>query len=386
MLNGAANIAARSCIVDPYKSLLRPILFHLDAERAHEIGKTALRRGRFWSIAAGRAPVRDARLEVDLAGVRLRNPVGLAAGFDKNCEMLATMAALGFGYAIPGSIRGQESGDNPKPRILRYVDRESLINCTGFPSRGAAYSARRLASFRESPLSGTIRVIPNITGFTVDEYVKVLTAVQPFADAIEISLSCPNERYDEDDFLYPTTFERLMDALNRLKKRPFLLKIRNYNDERERENRLHLVELALEHGIDAVMLPGSHIVQEPRLSLGRGNLGGRAVFERTLRNIHDVRSISGPSVPIKALGGIFTADDAFRAIAAGATTVELLTGLVYEGVAVARRINAGLLRLLDERGIASVEALIGSGAGDAVQTARTDLTTSAPQSADRRSA
>jgi dihydroorotate dehydrogenase len=372
--------------VDPYKSILRPVLFRLDAERAHELGKTALRRERLWSVVAGRMPVRDARLEVDLAGVHLRNPVGLAAGFDKNCEMLGTMAALGFGYAIPGSIRGHAAEDNPRPRILRYVDRESLINCTGFPSRGAAYSAKRLAAFRDSRLSQTITVIPNITGFTVDEYVAVLTAVQPFADAIEISLSCPNERYDEDDFLYPDTFERLMDALNRIKNRPFFLKIRNYNNDQERENRLRLVELALSHGLDAIMLPGSHIVPEPRLSLGRGNLGGRAVFERTLQNIREVRSVAGPSVPIKALGGIFTADDAYRAIAAGASSVELLTGLVYEGVAVAHRINAGLLRLMTERGVPNVSALIGSDQPGSVQGGRPADTVSASLSADRRSA
>jgi dihydroorotate dehydrogenase (fumarate)/dihydroorotate dehydrogenase len=346
--------------VDAYKRALRPLLFRLDAERAHELGKTVLRRERLWSIVARRSAVGDDRLHVELAGVRLRNPVGLAAGFDKNCEMLATMAALGFGYAIPGSIRGGVAHDNPRPRILRYPDRESLINCTGFPSRGAAFAARRLERFRAGPMSDAIAVIPNITGFTVAEYVAVLSAVQPFADAIEISLSCPNERYDEDDFLYPDTFQRLMDALNRHKQRPFQLKIRNYNDERERENRLRLVELAIQHGIDAVMLPGSHIVPEPRLSLGRGNLGGRAVFERTLQNIRDVRSVTGPTTAIKALGGIFSAEDAYRAMAAGASSVELLTGLVYEGVAVARRINAGLLRLMDARGISDVRALIGS--------------------------
>jgi dihydroorotate dehydrogenase len=374
----------------PYKSLVRPLLFRLDAERAHEIGKHVLRRERVWSSLAGRQRAPDPRLRVDLAGVPLGNPVGLAAGFDKNCEMLATMAALGFGYAIPGSIRGEVAGDNPKPRILRYPERESLINCTGFPSRGAAFAARRLEAFRAGPLGGSIAVIPNITGFTIGEYMTVLAAVQPFADAIEISLSCPNERYDEDDFLYPDTFERLMDALNGAKRRPFLLKIRNYNDEREKENRLRLVELALAHGIDGVMLPGSHIVAEPRLSLGRGNLGGRAVFERTLQNIRDVRAVAGSTVPIKALGGIFDAEDAYRALAAGATSVELLTGLVYEGWTVARRINEGLLRLMDERGIPDVPALIGSAAADRwqVDRGRHPVDTAGPTATapDRRSA
>jgi dihydroorotate dehydrogenase len=371
-----------------YKGLLRPVLFRLDAERAHQLGKAALRRERLWQLVRGRGETHDARLEVSLARVPLRNPVGLAAGLDKNCEMLGTMAALGFGYAIPGSIRGQPADDNPTPRILRYVDRESLINCTGFPSRGAAYARKRLEAFRSGRQAGAIAVVPNITGFTVDEYLAVLDAVQPYADAIEISLSCPNERYDEDDFLYPDTFRRLMVSLNRQKRRPFMLKIRKFNDEREKENRLRLVELAVEYGIDVVMLPGSHIVAEPRLSLGRGNLGGRAVFARTLQNIRDVRAVAGPTVQIKALGGIFDAEDAWRAIAAGATSVELLTGLVYEGFDVARQINTGLLRLLEERGVSSVRALIGREASSPPDPVESERATSAadagPVEATRR--
>src|SRR5262249_1096955 len=145
--------------------------------------------------------------------------------------------------------------DNPKPRILRYVDERSLINCTGFPSQGAAASRPRLEAFKRT--QPRMRVIPNITGFTVEEYISVLEAVQPYADAIEISLSCPNERYDEDDFLHPDTFLRLMTALNERKRVPFQVKIRNFNSPTERENRLALVERCISLGVDVISLPGS---------------------------------------------------------------------------------------------------------------------------------
>ena len=141
----------------------------------------------------------------------------------------------------------------------------------------------------------------------------MLDAVQPHADAIEISLSCPNERYDEHDFLYPETFKRLMGALNGRKRVPFFLKIRNHNSREERDNRFQLIELAVEFGLDAVMLPGSRIEPEPKLSLGRGNLGGRDVYPGTIQNIRDVRAITGERTQIKALGGIFTAEDAYHA-------------------------------------------------------------------------
>jgi dihydroorotate dehydrogenase len=141
-----------------------------------------------------------------------------------------------------------------------------------------------------------------------------------------------------------------------------MVKIRNFNSPEERENRLRLVELCIDAGVDAVLLPGSHIVAEPRLSLGRGNLGGRRVLPKTLDNVRADAEVARGRIGIKALGGISRGEDAFEALAAGASAVELLTGLVYEGWQVANRINDRLLRLMDAAGIADVEALVGSGA------------------------
>jgi dihydroorotate dehydrogenase len=138
-----------------------------------------------------------------------------------------------------------------------------------------------------------------------------------------------------------------------------LVKIRNYHDPRERANRLELVEACLEAGVNGITLPGSMTVPEPRLSQGKGNLTGRLVLGNTLRNIRDVYRATDGSVAIKALGGISTAADAFEAIAAGANTIELLTGLVYEGWSVAANINRGLLRLLDRAGVPDVAQLRG---------------------------
>lgn len=347
-------------MINVYKQAVRPMLFRLDAERAHELGKKALRRRLPWAVIGRGDAVADPRLRTTIAGIDLSNPVGLAAGLDKNSEMLDAFSLLGFGYAIPGSIRGRPAGDNPSPKILRYVEQESLINCTGFPSEGAAASAPRLAAFRGR--GAAMRVVPNITGFTIDEYITALETVQPHADAVEISLSCPNERYDEDDFLFPATFERLMTALNARKRVPFMVKIRNFNSPAERENRLALVEQCVAAGVEVISLPGSHIAIEPRLSLGRGNLGGRLVFSRTLDNIRAVQEVTRGRAAIKALGGIARPEDAFRALAAGASSVELLTGLIYEGWHVARQINEGLLVLMKQQGLASVTDLIGSGA------------------------
>jgi dihydroorotate dehydrogenase len=270
------------------------------------------------------------------------------------------MDALGFGYVIPGSIRGGVASDNPKPKLLRDVERESLVNCTGLPSKGAAYAAAQLRRIRQ--VGGGAAVIPSIQGFTIEEYLSCLDAVQSWADAIEVPLHCPNERYDEMNFLDPTVLTDLLTALGERKNRPFCVKIRNFHDESERANRLRLVEICLEHGVEAITLPGSMTVAEPRLSLGKGNLSGRAVFDGTLRNLTELRRVTEGRVSLKALGGVFTAHDAFRAIAAGASSVELLTGLVYRGWTVAREINRGLLALMERAGIADVTELCGSDA------------------------
>ena len=340
-----------------YRSIIRPALFRLDAERAHGLGKAMLRLDAPWNLLGPGKAVADPRLSVELAGVRLSNPVGLAAGFDKDGEMLHAFQSLGFGYAIAGSIRGWPAGDNPSPKIIRYPERESLINCQGVPSKGAADVARRLAAFRSHQT--TLTVIANIIGFSVEEYIEALERVQPVADAIEISLSCPNERYDSLDFLDPEIFRPLLEELNRRKTRPFFVKIRNYNSPAERENRFRLIDLCLELGVDGITLPGSRIEVEPRLSNGRGNLSGRAVLAGTIQNVRDVYAATGGRVPIKALGGIFTGQDAFDAVAAGASCVELLTGLVYEGWSVAQRINAELLELLTKASIPDIRALRG---------------------------
>jgi dihydroorotate dehydrogenase (fumarate)/dihydroorotate dehydrogenase len=351
-----------------FTSIFRPALFRLESERAHELAKTALRRRWLWTPLASRFQVRDDRLKVDFGGVELANPVGLSAGFDKNSEMLDAFQAFGFGYAVVGSIRGVPAEDNPAPRLLRYPEREALINCTGFPSKGAAYSARHLKAFRRRQRSLT--VVGNVTGFSIDEAVTALEAVQPHVDVIEISLSCPNEAEDhlEQNFLHPPTFTRLIETFNARKRKPFFVKIRSPHNERELENRLELVELCVKLGLDGVQLPGSQVRPEPKLSLGRGAMGGRPVRPYTMEYLHDVYAITGNRLAVKALGGIFTAEDAWEAIAAGASSVELLTAFVYRGPAVAREINTGLLRLLDERGVTSIRALRGTAARPAEVT------------------
>ena len=348
-----------------YKKLLRPILFRFDAERVHEWAKVALRQEPLWRWLGRSCRVDDPRLQVQLGGLRVPNPVGLSAGFDKDCEVLAGLQHLGFGYLVPGSVMPHTRQGNPKdrPRILRLPEQESMLNCLGLPSQGLAYAVEQLKRFRHSS-AGQTPIIVNFGANTLDEYLACYEALQPLADAIEVNLRCPNARDDEGDFLRPRMYERLLTELIQRKQKPLFIKLQTASSRQEEEERLDLVQRGVYYGIDGYTIPGTWSVKDDRLSIGRGNLTGRAVFEKTLETVRALWDATDGKVAIKARGGIFSGEDAFRAIAAGASSVDLLTAFIYEGWHVAREINLDLLRRLNEEGIPDLTALRGS----AVQT------------------
>ena len=336
-----------------YKSLVRPVLFRMRPERAQEVSKFILKRRAIWRTVSQFTPVEDEILKTNLAGIPLQNPVGLAGGFDKYCELLGSIMDLGFGYAIPGSIVSSPREDNPRPIYVRYPDRESMANCTGIPSRGLEYTVKQLRKYakRKAP------IIANIADFSSDGFLRSFEALQPLVDAVEVCLICPNEKYSEFCPIEEDTFERLLGLLAARKTKPMLVKIRNYHDAKERDSRLELVRACIRYGVDGITIPGSVTVNEPSLSLGKGNLTGRAVYHNTLRNIVDIMEETQGKMAIKALGGIFRAEHAFEAIQAGATTVETVTGLIYEGPFLAKNMARGLVRMLKDRKFASIQEL-----------------------------
>src|SRR6516165_1237048 len=203
---------------------VRPLLFRLAPDRSHALAHAALQWGMPWralSVASG-LEVTDARLRTCFAGVELPNPTGLAAGFDKNCELIPALSALGFGSITVGSIMPQPRPGNPFPRLVRYPETESLADSMGVPSRGRDYCVDRLSRLgpRQEPL------FANIGGFTADEIAESFTAVAPHVDGIEISLMCPNLKPGD-------TFDELAllrDVLARIRDRRASAIVRVPND------------------------------------------------------------------------------------------------------------------------------------------------------------
>jgi len=299
--------------------------------------------------------VQSERLQVRLGGLTVPNPVGLAAGFDKDCDMLNSLAHFGFGYLVAGSVMKDPQPGNPKPRMVRDPEREGLYSCMGLPSLGLKYAVGKLRMRR-----GAVPLIINFNALGLEDYLKCFEVLQPLGDALEIALFCPNRSHDTGDFLSPPGAKRLLTEILKRKKKPVFIKFSGYRSEDERRKKLDLLKTILDYPVDGISISPGSLVEEKRLAIGRGTLTGRINLPRMLHIVEEMYSLTKGRCHIKSSGGIFNAQDAFDAIAAGASTVEVHTGLIYEGWNIAKKINRGLLDLLDKHHIENIEALRGT--------------------------
>ena len=345
---------------DGYRLLVRPLLFSLPPETAQRAADLVLKQRFIWRALSPALRVPHDRLRRDLCGLKLQNPVGLAAGYDKNCEFLPSVAALGFGYVTGGTVTESARDGNPKPRVFRYMREQSLINSLGFPSRGLEFAARQLEK-AEGALGATACVV-SVSGVTPEEIVRCHRRLEPLASAIEINISSPNTA-GLRLFQEAPTLAELLRRLNGHRKKPLFVKLPPYTStdvptHREsnqaapsngagKDRVLELARVCVEQDADAITVANTRPAEDPRLAAGAGGLSGRPLFPDTLRMVAEVRSEVGERMAINACGGIFSGEDAWQALKAGATTVQLLTGLIYRGPGVVKRMNQELLRMLD---------------------------------------
>jgi dihydroorotate dehydrogenase len=335
-----------------YTQLMRPLLFRLPADRAHDLAQAALACAPLWRLVGRGLAAPDPRLAVDLAGVRLRSPIGLAAGFDKDCDRIPALGSLGFGYLTLGSIMSEPRPGNPRPRMARVARREALLNALGLPSKGRAYALTRLRRLRARP----VPLVANVCGFSVAELAEATTALQPYVDAVEIGLICPNTG-DRGGLGTLALFAALVEALVAVRRVPVLMKLPPHHTPADRELVREMVRLCLEGGIDGLTVGGGVSVATRRLAVGRGSVSGRPAFGQTVRLVADVADWSGGRLPIKAGGGVFSGEDVLALLRAGASAVEIYTVLVYRGPTVAPALGRELLAAMDREGIATLAAL-----------------------------
>ncbi len=350
--------------------MIRQVLFRLDPERAHTLTMRGLRMlGRMPGAerARSRRTVADPRLRQEIFGLAFENPVGLAAGLDKQAEAIPAWARLGFGFTEVGTITAEPQPGNPQPRVFRLPEDDALINRFGFNSEGSAAVVRRLV--REE-MAGRAHRIPlgvNIGKTKVAEdaeadYLTTFGRVAPHADYITVNVSSPNTP-GLRDLQERSALEGLVSRIaevNRAQRtpRPVLVKVAPDLDDAALDA---IVDLASEHA-QGIIISNTTLSREGLRSPHRdeaGGLSGRPVRSRSTDMIRRANR-RVPLLPIIGVGGIFSGADAWEKITAGASLVQVYTGFVYLGPRLITEINADLVRFMDREGAGSLAEIVGS--------------------------
>ncbi|SMF61720.1 quinone-dependent dihydroorotate dehydrogenase [Allosphingosinicella indica] len=332
---------------------LTPLLFRLDGERAHRLTIAALKATPLPARAAPRLPLR-------VAGLDFPNPVGLAAGFDKDAEVPAEMLALGFGFVEVGTLTPLPQAGNPKPRLFRLAEDRAVINRMGFNNGGQAAAHARLAR-RGAGIVGVNIGANKDSADRIADYAKGAAAMKDVADYLTVNISSPNTpglRALQDKGALDELLAAVM-AAREAAGPPVFLKVAPDLESADVDD---IAAVAIARGLDALIVSNTTIARPPlrsRYASEAGGLSGAPLKGPALDKLKAFRSATGGALPLIAAGGIESGADAYARIRAGASLVQLYSALVYEGPTLARRIVAELAALLRRDGFASVAEAVG---------------------------
>lgn len=341
-----------------YKRILRPILFRFNPERIHHWTVAALR-------FAGRVPVvrgivrrmftvTDPRLERDVLGMKFPNPVGMAAGFDKDATVYKELGMLGLGFVEIGTVTPLGQPGNPKPRLFRLPKDKALINRMGFNNKGMENAAHNLRGRKDKPIIGI-----NIGKNTLtpneqapQDYLKLFRGLYEFADYFVVNVSCPNvaglAKLQTEDYLLSIVEPLLEFRKGQNEYRPILVKI---GPDLTNEEIDAVVKVVIDTLVDGVVATntttnreGLHISRKKLDQIGNGGLSGGPLTRRAIDVVRYVHEKTEGRYPIIGTGGMMTPQDALDMLDAGADLVQIYTGMIYNGPSFAKQICKALLR------------------------------------------
>jgi len=341
----------------------RPLLFRLPPETAHRAVHALLRGLQREPVAgwlAGRYAVADERLETDAFGHSFPNPVGVAAGFDKNAEIPRALAALGFGFVEVGGVTAEPQAGNPRPRLFRLPEDGALVNRMGLNNDGAEAVGNRLAD-TSVPVPVGVNVAKSEHADAADapaDYRRSYEQVAAGGDFFVVNVSCPNSQGFER-LQNRETMAAILAELAAAGAEPLLVKLSPDLPEPAVDDVLDLVG---EYDLAGVVATNTTTERPASLRshhrVEAGGLSGKPIVARATETVRYVAERT--DAPVVGVGGVSTAEDAYRKIRAGASLVQLYTGLVYRGPAIARDINRGLVALLERDGFDSVSEAVGA--------------------------
>ncbi|HCH45972.1 quinone-dependent dihydroorotate dehydrogenase [uncultured Algoriphagus sp.] len=340
-----------------YKSLLKPLLFLKKPEAAHhltfDLTKLTFNLPIVKSALKANFRLDDPLLEREVFGLKFKNPVGLAAGFDKDAKLIDEMAMLGFGFIEIGTLTPKPQEGNPQPRLFRLPQDEALINRMGFNNGGVLEAVERLKKRKSDVIvGGNIRknkVTPNENA--VDDYLYCLEALHPYVDYFVVNVSSPNTP-NLRDLQEKEPLKALLSAVKsandkKEKPKPILLKIAPDLTDGQLDD---IIEIVLETEIDGVIATNTTIDRSALKTdknqveaIGAGGVSGKVLKNRSTEVIRYLNQKSIGAFPIIGVGGIYSAEDAIEKLQAGASLVQVYSGMIYEGPSLIKRIKKGLL-------------------------------------------
>jgi len=343
--------------------LLRPALFRIDAEKAHGLALNLLK------LAGDAArPPASTGLGVDVAGIHFRNPVGMAAGFDKDAEVPDALLRLGFGFAEVGSITPLPQAGNLRPRLFRLVEDRAVINRMGFNNQGAQSALTRLQARADLPGVVGVNIGANKDSpDRVADYATMARLMAPHATYLAVNISSPNTpglRALQDEGALTGLLDAVIaardEACAAAARPPVFLKVA---PDLEPADIDAIARIAIERQLGALIVSNTTITRPPLASALRdetGGLSGAPLRDLAQQRLRDFRKATGGALPLIGVGGIATAADAWARIRAGASLIQLYSAMVYEGPGIARTITRGLEDLMRRDGFSSIAEAVGS--------------------------
>ena len=350
-----------------YRRVLKPILFLFDAEQVHDLFTSiGIFLGQFKTTRAMTRwlfAYRNPRLEQTVLGISFSNPIGLSAGFDKDARLTAIMPEVGFGFEEVGSITGEPCEGNPKPRLWRLPNLGSLVVHYGLKNEGCAKIAARLAAKKfKLPIGTNVAKTNNVacaeTQAGIADYAKAFGALKDIGDYFTVNISCPNA-YGGEPFVDPVRLDLLLARLDSIPtKKPIFLK---FSPDLNNETLDALLVVCAKHRVHGFICTNltKEKKDENEIRL-KGGLSGRMVKQLSDDQIAYIYNKTAGKYVIIGVGGVSSAKDAFRKIQLGATLIELVTGMIFEGPQLVGEINRGLVRLMDQHGFKNISEAVGT--------------------------
>jgi dihydroorotate dehydrogenase len=336
---------------------LLPLLQRIDPERAHELALGALRHG----LAGRDDTTDDPRLGTRVLGMEFRNPIGLAAGFDKNAVALAGLARLGFGFIEAGTVTPRPQAGNPRPRLFRLEADHAVINRMGFNNAGLDAFVRLLSGYaRRVPIGANVGI--NAEGADPErDYPALIAAVAPLADYVVINVSSPNTpglRDLQGEARLRAILRAVADGVPQ--RPPLLVKI---SPDLSAEGLEAVVETCVANGVQGLIVSNtttarSASLRSPR-AIEKGGLSGKPLMIPSTAMLYEAAKLAAGRLVLIGVGGVMTGCDALEKLRAGASLVQLYTAFAYQGPGLIPRLKRELLAALDEQGFSNVADAVG---------------------------